>query len=434
MKRISRRQVLLGSAGLAATIVGGRVLQQQLKSAEAGHNLRFQQLATTLDRAGIARPVIVIDRETAKQNLKTLLSRVRPDYQFRIVAKSLPSMPLLAWLMKEAKTDRLMLFHEPFLRIASEAFPDSDILMGKPQPVAAARAFYQQRHPASNFRPEKQLQWLIDRKKRLEQYANLAEMIDQSIRVSIEINLGLGRGGVDEPKQLRELLDIITSHPLLEFGGLMGYEAHIAKAPGGQSRHFRLAMARYQRFVDEIKVFGGFNSDQLTLNAGGSTTYALYEGEKVAPNELAVGSAILQPTDFDLPTLKDHRPAAFIATPVLKSSVGLNLPGVPGLGTLMGLWNQQYQKTLFIDGGYWKAKPVSPQGLIFNSLYGRSSNQEMLNGPAELELEVDDWVFLRPTQSESVLLQFGDLLIYDANEKAITERWAPFHQASNSDQ
>jgi len=43
-------------------------------------------------------------------------------------------------------------------------------------------------------------------------------------------------------------------------------------------------------------------------------------------------------------------------------------------------------------------------------VYGRSSNQEMVNGSAAVGLGVEDQVFLRPTQTESVLLQFGDLL------------------------
>jgi len=36
-------------------------------------------------------------------------------------------------------------------------------------------------------------------------------------------------------------------------------------------------------------------------------------------------------------------------------------------------------------------------------------------------LQQDDFVFLRPTQSESVFLQFGDIWVYENG--AITERW-----------
>ena len=50
------------------------------------------------------------------------------------------------------------------------------------------------------------------------------------------------------------------------------------------------------------------------------------------------------------------------------------------------------------------------QGLQSNSVYGRSSNQEMVNGSSAVGLTIEDQVFLRPTQTEAVLLQFGDLL------------------------
>jgi D-serine deaminase-like pyridoxal phosphate-dependent protein len=57
-------------------------------------------------------------------------------------------------------------------------------------------------------------------------------------------------------------------------------------------------------------------------------------------------------------------------------------------------------------------------------LFGRSSNQEMLNGSTSVQLQPGDYVFLRPDQSEAVLLQFGDLLVYENG--AITDRWPTF--------
>ncbi len=51
----------------------------------------------------------------------------------------------------------------------------------------------------------------------------------------------------------------------------------------------------------------------------------------------------------------------------------------------------------------------SPPGLQSN-VYGRSSHQEMVNGSNAVGLTVEDQVFLRPTQTEAVLLQFGNLL------------------------
>jgi len=54
-------------------------------------------------------------------------------------------------------------------------------------------------------------------------------------------------------------------------------------------------------------------------------------------------------------------------------------------------------------------------------VYGRSSNQEMVNGSAAVGLTVEDQVFLRPIQTESVLLQFGDLLAVRGGK--IVESW-----------
>ena len=68
----------------------------------------------------------------------------------------------------------------------------------------------------------------------------------------------------------------------------------------------------------------------------------------------------------------------------------------------------------------------SPPGLRTNALFGRSSNQEMVNGSAVVPLEVDDYVFLRPTQSEFVMLQFGDLVVMRGGK--IVDHWPVFQQ------
>ena len=63
----------------------------------------------------------------------------------------------------------------------------------------------------------------------------------------------------------------------------------------------------------------------------------------------------------------------------------------------------------------------SPEGLRGNKLYGASTNQEIVNGSEKTRLEVDDHIFLRPTQSEFVFLQFGDLLA--VKDGKIVNRW-----------
>ena len=71
------------------------------------------------------------------------------------------------------------------------------------------------------------------------------------------------------------------------------------------------------------------------------------------------------------------------------------------------------RRGFFLYGGYGDARPVSPKGLRFSALYGGRS---MLAGSDKVELAQDDFVFMRPTESEGVLLQFGDIAVYDGQE------------------
>ena len=45
----------------------------------------------------------------------------------------------------------------------------------------------------------------------------------------------------------------------------------------------------------------------------------------------------------------------------------------------------------------------------------------MLTGSGRVALKPDDYVFLRPNQSEAVFLQFGDIALFDGS--AITGYW-----------
>jgi D-serine deaminase-like pyridoxal phosphate-dependent protein len=69
----------------------------------------------------------------------------------------------------------------------------------------------------------------------------------------------------------------------------------------------------------------------------------------------------------------------------------------------------------------------APPGLLTNGVYGRSTNQDLANASTSVSIDVDDFVFLRPTQSESVFLQFGDLVVVRGN--ALVDRWPVLEQA-----
>lgn len=413
-----RRKLILG--GLAMGAVGTAFIAKPSKQGK-NHEPYYEQLSRALDRAQLSQPTMVIDKSILSENISSLTSHIGNRFDFRVVAKSLPSLPLLEMVMLGANTNRLMLFHQPFLTQVARKFPQADVLMGKPLPVQAAQNFYSSLDSQPAFNSSTQLQWLIDSLPRLKQYQALAESLNTPMQINIELDVGLHRGGVQQDQELADMLKLIEADPRLRFSGLMGYEPHIAKLPFDKIKLRDKAMGVYAGKIAVAEQVLGRSLEGLTLNAGGSPTYRLYNEGNFPHNELAAGSCLVKPTDFDSPELVDHRPAAFIATPVLKSLQTTELPGVDGLGKLMSFWNPNRQQSFFTYGGYWKAKPESPSGLSVNPLYGRSTNQEMLNGSDNIQLQQDDWVFLRPTQSESVFLQFGDIAVYDQGE--IVDRW-----------
>jgi D-serine deaminase-like pyridoxal phosphate-dependent protein len=420
---MKRRTLILG--GVAGTLALGAALRPGNKGQD--HSAYFEALSEALDKAGQAKPTLVVDRQRLQANIQTLMSHINGRFAYRVVAKSLPSLPLLETVMRATGSNRVMLFHQPFINRVAERIPQADILLGKPMPVAAAHNFYRQ-FSGGDFNPQRQLRWLLDTPERVQQYAELASGLGQTMQVCIELDVGLHRGGVHNDEQLRTMLDQIQASPNLQFSGLMGYEPHIVKMPVGDPISYRdEVVALYQHYVDVVKNrLGNDWPKDVVLNAGGSPTYQLYDKGEYPFNELSAGSCLVKPTDFDIPTLADHKAASYIATPVLKA---LDAPEIPGidLGGLQALWDPNRARTFFTYGGYWKAKAESPQGLAINPLYGRSTNQEMLNGSRSISLQPDDWIFFRPTQSEFVFLQFGDIAVYD--DGRIAEYWPVFSES-----
>lgn len=388
----------------------------------------YTDLSTALKGANAMRPTLVIDKAHLDQNI-TLVNRIiERGFNFRLVAKSLPCLPLIQYILEKTNSNRIMSFHLPFLMQAAYSLPDSDILLGKPMPVAGVEHFYSQIDQLdSTFNPDTQVHWLIDSTVRLQQYAELAQRLDRPMQINLEIDIGLHRGGYEDMSAFITSLEIIRDASHLTLTGLMGYEAYICKIPsflGGAKKAFSNAQNKYQEFTQQVKqTLSLDNLDHLILNTGGSSTYPLYEDNKIA-NELACASALVKPTDFDVFTLDDHLPAAFIATPVLKVVDQPNLPMASGLSRFLRKLNLSPQSSCFIYGGNWLASPCHPANAKVSSILGHSSNQEMYDLPNNCPLKQDDFMFFRPSQSEAVLLQFGKIAIYDQGK--ITHWWDVF--------
>lgn len=404
---MKRRHLLLGGMALA----GAGALA--LRPAERGgmHGSYFQGLSAALKRAGLMRPVLVVDKARLDTNIAAVRSRVdAARLPLRVVAKSLPSPDLLGAVMAGMGSERLMVFSAEMLLQLLPLHPEASYLLGKPLPASEfARVIDRAGAEAAT-----RIEWLVDTPQRLAAYGEVARARNFAWRANFELDVGLHRGGYADPAALGDSVRKLANHRA-SLSGLMGYDPHVPKMPS-PDKAFAKAQAAYKAMLDAVRA-SDHDPAMLTLNSAGSPTFTRHCTGTVA-NEVSVGSAFVKPGDFELDDLAALQPAAFIATPVLKASEDQALPGIEALSGALHWWDRNTQRGFFIHGGHWLAKPVSPPGLEYSKLFGRSSNQELLTGSKQVDLKVDDHVFLRPDQSEALFLQFGDLAVYQGGEIA----------------
>jgi D-serine deaminase-like pyridoxal phosphate-dependent protein len=409
---MKRRTFFIGGGALIAAGAGAMLL----RPAEEGamHSNYFKGLAGAIGRAGLNRPTLVIDRQRLAANIAAIRQSVdKAGLPLRVVAKSLPSPKLLDFVLAGLGSDRLMMFSAEMLLQLLPQRAEADYLMGKPLPASEyARVIDKAGSPAIA-----NVQWLIDTPLRLSEYTEVAKARGVQLNASLEIDVGLHRGGFADPAMLSDTV-AAAKRAGVKLSGLMGYDPHVPKMPSPDTT-YAATQSAYKNAIEMLKS-ADLDVGAMTLNGAGSPTFRRHCKGTVA-NEVSVGSAFVKPGDFDYDDLADLTPAAFIATPVLKASSDQPLPGLEPLSGALHWWDRNTERGFYIHGGHWLAKPMSPEGLQYSSLFGRSSNQELLTGSRKIDLKPGDTVFMRPDQSEALFLQFGDIAVFDGGE--IAEYW-----------
>ena len=403
----------LRAAGLGARLLPGLRVADR---GAGGHDAYFTALSAALVRAGVARPTLVIDAQRLASNVKIVRDALAPSgLALRAVTKSLQAPALLAAVLKGAGTRRLMVFNGVMLGEIAALYPDADVLLGRPLPAVEVATLVWDGLGA--VRP----QWLVDSGRRLAQYIDIARAKSAPLRINFEIDVGLHRGGFAGPADLDAAIDLAMAEPLIEIAGLMGYDPHAAASPEVEGAR---VIARYVAFAAVLTAKTGRPAGDFTLNTAGSLTWRFHLGDHIA-NEVSIGSAFLKPAHFDHPSLADLAPAVFIVQPVLKALDPALIPGMEDLAGAIDARDPNAARGFFLYGGYGDARVVSPHGLAWSRLYGGRS---LLTGSRRVALDQDDFVFLRPTESEGVLLQFGDIAVFDGEE--ISTWWPTFAVAA----
>ena len=199
----------------------------KLRKVKSEYQAYFAQLNLALKEQHGGASAGIIDLDRLDSNVHFVQNKLGDGYKLRLVTKSLPSLDLLKYLIMKAQTNRLMVFSEPFIaEILFNLNPDSlDILLGKPLPVDAFVRL-------AIYNGWNTINWLIDTKERLNQYLYYAQKEHIRIKINLEIDVGLHRGGFESIKDFAEAVEIIKQNSqCLELTGLMGYDGHVPYVP-----------------------------------------------------------------------------------------------------------------------------------------------------------------------------------------------------------
>jgi D-serine deaminase-like pyridoxal phosphate-dependent protein len=441
--RVDRRGFLKGGAAVgsslgAAACGGSGRAPGDCAPVQAGgactpflpDGIYFAQLAKDLTAAGIGTPQIVIDLDRLDLNADAIAAGVGPD-RYRIVEKSLPSLDLLDHVRSRTGTDRFLVLHLPFLPAILDRFSAAEVLIGKPQPIAAVRQFF---GVATNRAGAvARVRFLADTAARAEELAALAGELGHSLQVSVEIDVGLHRGGVRRPSGLSDVLSVFAAHAdLLSFTGFLGYDGHVANTPGapgleGQAARavFKTSQATYQSFIDRLTSdFGSLVKRDLIFNSGSSSTYPLYRGGPV--NDVAAGGGMLRPASYPNTFIGALRPAVFIAAPVLAHFDEVELPLVNNLSRTFTSDEQGFT----IYGGGWAAEFVWPPGVDLAPLVNDPENlnlvpnQSWMVGPSSPPILPGHWIFQHPRVADAIF-QFETILLVRAG-RLDSSTWRAF--------
>ena len=208
----------------SGAVLGGDLMGDKQTNARDGY---YEGLQRALKADGVYQPVLIVDLNRLNHNIDTMLGHLPAGMSYRIVAKSLPSPKLLAHIRARTGTNRLMTFNLPMLLDVAQAMPDADQMLGKPLPAAALKDFL-----ARVPEPSAQnVSWLIDTPERLKAYDAASEETGQPIKIVLELDVGLHRGGFEIDDALHGTLSLLQRSNRLTFTGFMGYEPHIASIP-----------------------------------------------------------------------------------------------------------------------------------------------------------------------------------------------------------
>ena len=126
--------------------------------------------------------------------------------------------------------------------------------------------------------------------------SNAAQAVGSTIRVLIEVDVGMHRCGVKSAEEALSLSQILLNSPGLEFEGIMGYEGHAVMIPDFEDRE-KACIDSMQVLISVKEILEKNGIEVGIVSAGGTGTYNI-AGAYPGITELEGGSYIVMDAKY----------------------------------------------------------------------------------------------------------------------------------------
>ena len=429
MGGLDRRTFIAASAAAASTAAAPREVAAAARKRKkpkpplgaGGTPMTLEQLAKLAREVGRGQPVLFLDLAAVDRNIGTVVDFARAQgWGVRPALKTFRSPALVSYLLNRLPEPRGLVFNLAEAdAIVAQAPKRTDLMTGYP-PTFGELSTYLKSKPPQRQRAHR-LRILTDSLALTEHLAALARSVRRPgpIEVALELDVGMGRGGMNDREELRACLDVLrAARDNVKLTAVLGYDGHATLRGDPEYRRLVAAQAQesYRAHLTALKELGSGLYDEATLirNGPGSSNYRNWTGGPA--NEIGCGSAFLFAGylngGYDTDGLA---PALTLGGAVRR--ITSDHPSAPVLGiTQPGASEME----IIVQG-------VAPAGELVHPAGGRAD--EASGGGDALvvpkgSVALGDYVLYRPTQTEGAILSYDELIA--VREGRLLRRWPVF--------
>lgn len=147
-----------------------------------------------------------------------------------------------------------------------------------------------------NLAKHSEIMVAVDNSQNVQAISEAAAAKGATVRMLVEVNIGMNRCGVESGKPALELAEQIRQSPNLIFEGLMGYEGHTVAKPD-QAERDTAAREAIQRLVDAKHYLEKHSVEVAIMSGGGTGTFNI-TGSIPEMTEVQAGSYVFMDSTY----------------------------------------------------------------------------------------------------------------------------------------